>query len=312
MYYREYQPHPSLQPFVENYWILRTEAGKEEVVVPDGNTSLMFLSTGVKRLDIEKQTTLQTGKNAVVVGQKSRPVLYQFDPGPALETIGVRFRPAGLPAFTQMPMVRLRDQVISATEIFEQGLQQATTQVTLTGGRRKGLQQATAQVTLTGGRRKGLQQETAQVTLTGGRRTLVDTLNRFLIQNLQTQQLHHHSAMQMTEHIIRCQGQYRAADCMQRFHLSERQIERLFRQFVGLTPKTFARIVRFNHTIVCHQRQTGLRLTDLAYVNGYFDQMHFVKEVKSFTLKTPKQYFRYSAEAWSQPLCALLDKRFVR
>lgn len=67
--------------------ILRTEAGKEEVVVPDGNTSLMFLSTGVKRLDIEKQTTLQTGKNAVVVGQKSRPVLYQFDPGPALETI---------------------------------------------------------------------------------------------------------------------------------------------------------------------------------------------------------------------------------
>lgn len=278
MYYREYQPHPSLQPFVENYWVLRTEAGREEVVVPDGNTSLMFLSTGVKRLDIEKQTTLQTGKKAVVVGQKSRPVLYQFEPGPAVETIGVRFRPAGLPAFTQLPMVRLRDQVISATEIFEQGLQEAT----------------------------------AQVTLPGSRHTLVDTLNRFFIQNLKTPQRHHHNAMQMTEHIIRRHGQYRATDWMQRFHLSERQIERLFRQYVGLTPKTFARIVRFNHTIVCHQRQTGLRLTDLAYVNGYFDQMHFVKEVKSFTLKTPKQYFRYSAEAWSQPLCALLDKRFVR
>ncbi|MEZ4942850.1 MAG: helix-turn-helix domain-containing protein [Saprospiraceae bacterium] len=273
MYYREYQPHPSLQPFVENYWVLRTNTRREEVVVPDGNTGLMFLSNGIKRLDIEKQTTLQTGKQAVVVGQKSRPVLYRFEPGPAVETVGVRFRPAGLSAFTQLPMVRLRDQVIAAAEVFEQGLQQTTGQLS---------------------------------------HTPAETLNRFLTQNLQPQQRHHHTAMQMAERIIQCCGQYRAADWMQRFHLSERQIERLFRQYIGLTPKTFARIVRFNHAIVCHQRQTGLRLTDLAYVNGYFDQMHFVKEVKSFTLKTPKQYFRYSAEAWSQPLCALLDKRFVR
>ncbi len=277
MYYREYQPHPSLQPFVENYWVLRTAGLQEEVVVPDGNTGLMFLSTGVKRLDIEKQTTLITGNQAVVVGQKSRPVLYQFEPGTTVETIGVRFRPAGLSAFTQIPMVRLRDQVISAAEVFEHGLRQTTT----------------------------------QVSLSARSHALAEILNRFLTQNLQPAPRHHHTAMQMAGRIIQCCGQYRAIDWMQRFHLSERQIERLFRQYVGLTPKTFARIVRFNHAIICHQRQTGLRLTDLAYANGYFDQMHFVKEVKAFTLKTPKQYLRYSAEAWSQPLYALLDKRFV-
>lgn len=34
--------------------------------------------------------------------------------------------------------------------------------------------------------------------------------------------------------------------------------------------------------------------TDITYENGYFDQAHFIKEVKTFSSKTPDELFKYT------------------
>ncbi len=69
--------------------------------------------------------------------------------------------------------------------------------------------------------------------------------------------------------------------------ISGRQLERRFRNAMGYSPKTFARIIRFftAHKQLCEQGTAGL--SSVAFDHGYCDQAHFNREFKSFTLLTP-------------------------
>jgi len=73
-------------------------------------------------------------------------------------------------------------------------------------------------------------------------------------------------------------------------HLSLRQLERKFVKEIGVSPKTYARMLRFqqllqSRTITPHQKWAVL-----ANDNHYFDQMHLVKEFKQFLGTTPSAF----------------------
>jgi AraC-like DNA-binding protein len=70
--------------------------------------------------------------------------------------------------------------------------------------------------------------------------------------------------------------------------LSPRQLERRFSAAVGLSPKVFARIARFDR-VVRHIRQRGVDRgwATLAVDHGYHDQAHLVHEVRAFAGVTP-------------------------
>lgn len=69
--------------------------------------------------------------------------------------------------------------------------------------------------------------------------------------------------------------------------LSTRQLERIFKERIGLTPKFFARLVRFVKAWTIRENNTGISWTKIAYECGYFDQMHLIKDFKKFTGTTP-------------------------
>lgn len=72
--------------------------------------------------------------------------------------------------------------------------------------------------------------------------------------------------------------------------LSERSLERLIKQYVGLSPKMFSRIMRFQSGLNNLRKEDFESLTKLAYENEYFDQSHYVREFKEFTGTSPKSY----------------------
>jgi len=72
-------------------------------------------------------------------------------------------------------------------------------------------------------------------------------------------------------------------------NLSVRQLERTFKDYVGLSPKLFSRIVRF-HSALKQYNSSGT-LTEIAYDCGYYDQSHFIHDFKQFSGYHPKQYF---------------------
>ena len=69
--------------------------------------------------------------------------------------------------------------------------------------------------------------------------------------------------------------------------LSIRQFERRFAAQVGLPPKRYARIVRFNAALEAKAIAPGRKWTDIAYELGYFDQMHMIRDFESFAGETP-------------------------
>ncbi|MFN7119028.1 MAG: helix-turn-helix domain-containing protein [Saprospiraceae bacterium] len=70
--------------------------------------------------------------------------------------------------------------------------------------------------------------------------------------------------------------------------ISPRQMRRLFEYYIGLNPKTFARIVRFQQTLNAMQRTKPSDWKGIYYHYGYFDQAHFIRECKTFYGDTPK------------------------
>lgn len=71
--------------------------------------------------------------------------------------------------------------------------------------------------------------------------------------------------------------------------LSERQLERLFNQYVGLPPKFYARILQFNSIFELMQ-QGDPSWSDIVFESGYFDQSHFIKSFRQFTGEDPSKY----------------------
>jgi AraC-like DNA-binding protein len=67
--------------------------------------------------------------------------------------------------------------------------------------------------------------------------------------------------------------------------ISERQLERRFLARIGLTPKRFASLRRFEHALA-HAR-TSPSLTDTALAAGYYDQSHFIRDFHRFAGATP-------------------------
>lgn len=70
--------------------------------------------------------------------------------------------------------------------------------------------------------------------------------------------------------------------------ISIRQLDRLFRQHLGISPKTFARIARFQTAIGLLKKDPGGTLADVAARCGYYDQSHFVHEFRRFAGTAPK------------------------
>jgi AraC-like DNA-binding protein len=84
-------------------------------------------------------------------------------------------------------------------------------------------------------------------------------------------------------------GRVEIAALADRTGLSMRQFERRFIQQVGMRPKLFARIARFEGVLDTKARSATKSWTDVAHEFGYYDQMHMVHDFGEFTDKTPTE-----------------------
>jgi AraC-like DNA-binding protein len=76
--------------------------------------------------------------------------------------------------------------------------------------------------------------------------------------------------------------------------VSQRQFERSFKEIAGFTPKTYARILRFESAL--GKFKDANSFTEIALDSGYFDQAHFIHDFTEFTGLQPKSYFKAIAD----------------
>ena len=79
-----------------------------------------------------------------------------------------------------------------------------------------------------------------------------------------------------------------------KFNLSTRQFDRKFKEYAGFSPKMYMRLVRLSNAL--KQQGNNKPLSQIAYECGYYDQSHFIHDVKAFTGYHPGFYFSGNAE----------------
>jgi AraC-like DNA-binding protein len=73
-------------------------------------------------------------------------------------------------------------------------------------------------------------------------------------------------------------------------NMSAKHFIQLFKDEVGLTPKKYSRLLRFQKALRIIRQSHSIDWSDVAMVCGYYDQSHFIKEFSSFSGLTPTAY----------------------
>ena len=87
--------------------------------------------------------------------------------------------------------------------------------------------------------------------------------------------------------LVEAGGQIRIDELIRQSGLSASQFQRRFANQVGITPKSYARLIRFDRVLVARRNSPERSWTDILHEFGYFDQAHFIREFHMFAGISP-------------------------
>lgn len=119
-------------------------------------------------------------------------------------------------------------------------------------------------------------------------------MSRFLIARLRKNVLKDDRIAVAIRDVIHNKQYRTVAQLADAYNLSARQFDRKFKESAGFSPKTYMRLIRLQDAL--KQYNANKTLTQIALECGYYDQSHFIHDVKEFTGYHPGFYFSGKAE----------------
>lgn len=247
------RPDPRLQRDVRCYFVVEAaarRAWKHELHLPDGYAELVFnLGTGFNRDALHAAQPGSAMTSSYVIGARSRSVITR-DRG-NVKVIGVKLEPRMLHSLIRAPLCDLRDATVSLRDLNDRALLD--------------LEDALS--------------DCASV------QDIVATLDAFFLIRQQHQLAAEPIVEHCLAHIRATHGCLSLTDWARALRIDARTLQRKFAAWVGMTPKTYARIVRFKHAY--HRLIAPGAAQSDDYLDGYYDQSHFYKEFRFFTGTSP-------------------------
>jgi AraC-like DNA-binding protein len=97
-------------------------------------------------------------------------------------------------------------------------------------------------------------------------------------------------------HICRMPHVATVSGVMESIGLSQRRFVELFHDQMGLTPKAFCRVRRFQRVLQAVHRRKSVDWAQVALDGGYYDQAHFIHDFRGFSGITPAAYLALATE----------------
>lgn len=118
----------------------------------------------------------------------------------------------------------------------------------------------------------------------------INIIEQFLLARINYKRPSRHLIDSSVEIILAKKGMVRMDNLANLLNLSPRQFRRTFTKRVGIGPKYFARIKRFNFVNLCLSKNPNLKWMEFVDEGAYFDQSHLIKDFQEFSGKTPNQF----------------------
>jgi AraC-like DNA-binding protein len=254
-----YIPQQPLSDFVDLYWFYDgyfPGSHKKERLMPDGSVELVInLKQDEARIyDRENLDQCVRLSGAVLCGPHSS--FFVIDTAQQDSVIGVHFKPGGAFPFFKMPASELHNLHVSLEDLW--------------------------------GREAGLLRQRLLESQTPGKKFQV--LEECLLARA-FRPLQRHRAVDCALGLFRNIHTAPAmADLADQLGMSSRRFIQLFSHEVGLTPKLFARVRRFQQVLQQIRKGAEFSWADMAARCGYYDQAHFIHDFKEFSGINPTTY----------------------
>jgi AraC-like DNA-binding protein len=279
MRYWRMAPDPRLRPHVLCYFLAHPSSGEsgaaasfaregaspeDELLLPDGHSEIVFhLDGAFERWRLGEAARRQVMRRSYVIGSRSHSVLTR-DLGP-VTVAGVKLDPRALRWLLGIPISELRDSTVALDELGQRGLIE-------------------------------LEGTVARATSSSD---VAAVLDRYLLRALRDLPPADAAVGQLLRHIRASRGALSIMEWIHERRVDARHLERRFADSMGMTPKRYARIVRFKHgyhALLAGAAEPATSRGPLSaphrHLDGFYDQSHFNKEFRAFVGAPPTARLR--------------------
>ena len=254
------KPTEILSKYIKNYFIVETDNSEDflpkERVYPCGYVTMVF-HYGSPSEFRKKNSDKYIEPNLVICGQQTN--YYDLSLSGKTGMILIVFRPHGVKSFFNFPITELLNQNLSLQDLANNEADEL---------------------------------EDKLFNSPNNKQRIIH-LENFLVKRLI-----YTNEFERVEHAVKMiensKGQMKAQSIAHEVCLGIKQFERTFSKYVGINPKKFASIVRFQNVLQMKRKHKNTSMSQLAFDNGYYDQAHFIHDFKSLTGLTPKAFFNDS------------------
>lgn len=110
---------------------------------------------------------------------------------------------------------------------------------------------------------------------------LIPVVEKILLENYDGQKENAY-VLQAIEAMIRHKGNLTVGELTRRLHIGDRQLQRLFREYVGVSPKSLASMVRYQYLWNDVLSDQAFDIHNAVYRYGYSDQAHLLHDFRKY------------------------------
>jgi AraC-like DNA-binding protein len=255
------KPFLQLQPYIDKIWVFENDFGipteDSRIIAPNGKAKFIYsYINGLSTIDNGGQTDYND-KDIFFIGIWDKPVTLTSNVR-ATGTIGIELTSNGLHRFTRLPAFEVMNKIYSFTDIY--------------GAMGSALLERLSNTVSIDGKLDLLQTFLVSVVgLTNRSNALIDYSVQLINNSL---------------------GIISIQELQQKMGYSKRYLDMLFKEHLGVPPKTYSSIVRFQSFYSQWANSVDVNFYSADLYDRYYDQAHFIKEFRKFTGHSPNQYAR--------------------
>lgn len=254
-------PPPPLAASIEAFWLSDGYVSQptRERCLPDGSMAVI-INLGHDLLQATNQPrvdTLQSFYGGVLSGASSCSSI--VDMSTMGTTVSIQFKPGGARPFLSLPAIEMANQTVELSTFW--------------------------------GSEVADLREQLQAVMEPERRVRV--LERFLLERADWEWIPHPSVTFALAQFQSGRRRQAVSEVTEQLGMSPKRFIHLFREAVGLTPKVYCRVLRFQEVLRAIEEGQPISWATLALDCGYFDQAHFIHDFQNFSGLTPSTYLEH-------------------